>query len=74
MTVNEYLRAIAGFSVLLSVALGTWVHPGFFLLTAFVGLNLLQSAFTGWCPMMSILRKAALSTESNFRHEKRGLL
>lgn len=56
MTVNESLRAIAGFFVLLSVALGYWVHPGFYLFTAFVGLNLLQSAFTGWCPMMAILR------------------
>ncbi|MGB3564892.1 MAG: DUF2892 domain-containing protein [Thermoanaerobaculia bacterium] len=56
MTVNELLRAIAGFLVLLSVALGYWIHPGFFLFTAFVGLNLLQSAFTKWCPMMAILR------------------
>lgn len=56
MTINDYLRAIAGFFVLLSVALGHWVHPGFFLFTAFVGLNLLQSAFTRWCPMISILR------------------
>ena len=56
MNINEYLRAIAGFFVLLSVALGHWVHPGFYLFTAFVGLNLLQSAFTRWCPMISILR------------------
>ncbi len=56
MTMNEYLRAIAGFFVLVSVALGHWVHPGFYLFTAFVGLNLLQSAFTKWCPMISILR------------------
>ncbi len=56
MTINDYLRAIAGFFVLLSVALGHWVHPGFYLFTAFVGLNLLQSAFTRWCPMISILR------------------
>ena len=57
MRINDYLRAIAGFFVLLSVALGYWVHPAFFLFTAFVGLNLLQSAFSGWCPMMAILRK-----------------
>ena len=56
MKVNDYLRAIAGFFVILSVALGWWVHPGFFLFTAFVGLNLLQSAFTGWCPMIALLR------------------
>ena len=54
--VNAWLRAIAGTFVLVSVALGHWVHPGFYLLTAFVGLNLLQSAFTNWCPMISLLR------------------
>ncbi len=57
MTVNDSLRAIAGFFVVLSVALGWLVHPGFFLFTAFVGLNLFQSAFSKWCPMMTILRK-----------------
>jgi len=56
MRLNEMLRAIAGFFVLVSLALGHWVHPGFYLFTAFVGLNLLQSAFTRWCPMISILR------------------
>ena len=56
MRLNEMLRAIAGFFVLVSLALGQWVHPGFYLFTAFVGLNLLQSAFTRWCPMISILR------------------
>lgn len=58
MNVNDWLRAIAGLFVALSVALGWWVHPGFFVFTAFVGLNLFQSAFTGWCPMMALLRKA----------------
>jgi hypothetical protein len=56
MRLEEMLRAIAGFFVLVSVALGHWVHPGFYLFTAFVGLNLLQSGFTRWCPMISILR------------------
>lgn len=60
MTVNEALRAMAGFFVLLSVALGYWVSPYWFLFTAFVGLNLLQSAFTRWCPAMTILRKLGL--------------
>lgn len=60
MTVDRALRGIAGFFVVLSVALGYWVHPGFYAFTAFVGLNLLQSAFTNWCPMMTILRKAGL--------------
>ena len=57
MTMNEWLRAIAGFFVLLSLALGWFVDPRFLLFTAFVGANLLQSAFTKWCPMMTILRR-----------------
>jgi hypothetical protein len=57
MTVDNALRAIAGAFVLLSLALGWWVHPAWFLFTAFVGLNLLQSGFTKWCPMMAILRR-----------------
>jgi len=60
MTVNEALRAMAGFMILLSLALGTWVHPYWYFLTAFVGLNLLQSAFTRWCPAMAIFRKLGL--------------
>jgi len=61
MTVDRVLRGIGGFFVVLSVALGYWVHPGFFAFTAFAGLNLLQSSFTNWCPMMWILRKAGLN-------------
>ena len=57
MNVDRYLRMIAGFFVAVSVALGYWVDPGFYWLTAFVGANLFQSAFTNWCPMMTFLRK-----------------
>ena len=60
MTIERALRAMAGFFVMLSVALGYWVHPGFFLFTAFVGLNLFQSAFTNACPAMAIFRKLGL--------------
>jgi len=60
MTVNRYLRLIAGFFILLTVALGHYVSPYWFLFTAFVGLNLFQSAFTDWCPMMTILRKLGI--------------
>ncbi|HEU5452676.1 MAG TPA: DUF2892 domain-containing protein [Terriglobales bacterium] len=56
MTVERWLRLIAGTFVLLSVALGYWVSAYFYLFTAFVGLNLLQSGFSNWCPMMAILR------------------
>lgn len=57
MDVNRWLRLIAGFFVLLSLALGHYVNPWWYLFTAFVGLNLFQSAFTNWCPMMTFLRK-----------------
>ena len=60
MTVNRALRAMAGIVVLLTLALGHWVSPWWYLFTAFVGLNLLQSAFTNWCPAMTIFRKLGL--------------
>ncbi len=63
MSIERTLRAIAGFLILLSLALGHWVNPYWYLFTAFVGLNLFQSAFTNWCPMMTILRKMGLRQE-----------
>ena len=60
MTIEEALRLIAGSLTLVSVALGVWVSPYFLLFTAFIGVNLLQSAFTHWCPMMTLLRRAGL--------------
>ena len=60
MNVEEGLRLVAGIFVLVSVALGVWVHPWWLAFTAFVGANLVQSAFTRWCPMMSILKRAGL--------------
>ncbi len=60
MNVQRMLRALAGTMVLISLALAHWVHPGFLLLTAFVGANLLQSAFTNWCPAMTLLRSMGL--------------
>lgn len=56
MTVERALRLMAGFVVLLSVGLAHYVSIYWLWLTAFVGLNLLQSAFTNWCPAMSIFR------------------
>jgi len=58
MNVNAWIRLIAGSFILLSLALGHFVSPWFYLFTAFVGLNLAQSALTNWCPMMTFLRKA----------------
>jgi len=56
MTVERGLRLIAGLFILASVALGYWVSAWFYLLTAFVAVSLIQSAFTNWCPMMPLLR------------------
>jgi hypothetical protein len=60
MNVERALRLIAGGFVALSVLLGIYVNANFLWFTLFVGLNLFQSAFTNWCPMMAILRKAGL--------------
>ncbi len=60
MTVERSLRLIAGAFVILSVALGLFVNTNFLWFTMFVGINLLQSGFTNWCPMMAILRRAGL--------------
>ena len=55
MTIERGLRAIAGTVVLISTALAAWQSPYWLLLTGFVGLNLFQSAFTNWCPMVWLL-------------------
>jgi hypothetical protein len=60
VTVERGLRLIAGSFVLASVALAVFHSPYWLIFTAFVGLNLLQSGFTNWCPMMWVLRKLGL--------------
>lgn len=60
MTMERKIRVIAGSFVLASLALAHWVSPWWLLFTAFVGLNLAQSGLTGWCPMMTFLRKAGV--------------
>ncbi len=57
MNVNDWLRLIAGTVVLVSIVLALTVHINWLFLTGFVALNLIQSAFTKWCPMMTFLRK-----------------
>jgi hypothetical protein len=54
---NEWLRLIAGVFVLLALVLGATVHPYWNYFAAFVAVNLMQSAFTGWCPMIALLQK-----------------
>jgi hypothetical protein len=69
MTIDRLLRMTAGAFVLISLGLGRWVNPNWFFFTAFVGLNLFQSAFTNWCPLMTILKKAGVaSCEHEARH------
>lgn len=60
MTIEQSLRMIAGGFVAASVLLGIYVNANFLWFTLFVGVNLFQSAFTRWCPMMAILRQAGV--------------
>jgi len=64
MTIERYLRCIAGFFVLVSVLLAHYHSPYWLFFTGFVGLNLLQSAFTNWCPMMTILKKLGVKSQA----------
>ena len=57
MKIEPFIRILAGSLALLSAALAWFVSPGWLLLTCFVGLNLIQSAFTGFCPPSIVLRK-----------------
>lgn len=60
MRVDEAVRLLAGIMILLSIALATWVSQWWLLLTAFVAFNLMQSAFSKWCPAISVFRKLGL--------------
>jgi hypothetical protein len=67
MNIDRAVMAFAGLVVLLSVALGYYVSSWWLLLTAFVGLNLFQASFTGFCPLAMMLKKAGFSTGEAFR-------
>ena len=60
MTVERAVRLLAGVMILVSLALAHYISPYWYFLTAFVGLNLFQSAFTNWCPAMAIFRAMGL--------------
>lgn len=66
MNIDKFVLAFAGSMVLLSLGLGYWYSPLFFLFTAFVGLNMLQAAFTGFCPLAIILKKLGLRSGKAF--------
>jgi hypothetical protein len=64
MTLNAALRLLAGSVILISLALGTYMNPAWYYLTGFVGLNLLQSGFTKWCPAVGVFRMLKLTEQS----------
>jgi len=61
MAINDYIHVIAGIFILVSLALGNWVSPYWFLFTAFVGANLLQYGFSKFCPMALVLKKLGVT-------------
>lgn len=63
MSLERGVTAFAGFMVLLSVVLTVFVHPGFVWLTVFVGANLFQQSFTGFCPAAMVMRKLGMRSE-----------
>ncbi|MGL4241110.1 MAG: YgaP family membrane protein [Beijerinckiaceae bacterium] len=67
MTIDRAVLAFAGLMVLLSAALAWWVSPAWLLLTAFVGLNLFQSAFTGFCPVARVFKRLGIEPGEAFR-------
>lgn len=64
MTIERYLRLLAGTFVLTTFLLGVYHHPAWFYMTGFVALNLIQSAFTNWCPAMAVLRWLGVKDEA----------
>jgi hypothetical protein len=73
MTIERALRLMAGLFVMLSVALGYWVSPYWFLFTAFVGLNLFQSGLTNWCPAMWFFKKFGLKNVAECESQARAV-
>ena len=67
MTIDRAVFALAGSMVLISLVLGHWVSPWWLLLTAFVGLNLLQSAFTSFCPAAMIFKRLGIKSGCAFK-------
>ncbi|TKB44424.1 YgaP family membrane protein [Thalassotalea mangrovi] len=70
MTVERAVFRFAGFMVLLSLALTHFVHPNFFWFTVFIGANLLQFSFTGFCPAATVFKKLGLKTEAQCAAQK----
>lgn len=67
MNIDRLVLRFAGTMVLVSLALGVWVSPWWLLLTAFVGTNLLQSSFTGFCPLAKLLARFGVKPGTAFQ-------
>lgn len=67
MNIDRAVIAFAGIVILTSLALALWIHPYWLALTAFVGVNLFQSAFTGFCPAAMVFRRMGLKPGALFR-------
>ncbi|MEZ4270615.1 MAG: DUF2892 domain-containing protein [Myxococcota bacterium] len=70
MSREKIVEAFAGFMVLLSVALTAWVHSGFVWLTIFVGANLFQQAFSGFCPAAIVFKRLGFRSEREMAQAK----
>jgi len=66
MNIDEFIFAFAGFVILASLALGLWHNQYWFILTSFVGINMLQAAFTGFCPLARLLKKLGIKQGKAF--------
>ena len=67
MTIDKAVLMLAGFMVLVSVALGYYYSPYWFLLTAFAGLNMVQASLTGWCPAAIVFKKVGCKSGVAFK-------
>jgi hypothetical protein len=67
MTIEQAVRRMAGVFVLAGMGLGFWVHPGFYALVVFVGVNLIQSSFTGFCPAEAMFRRLGVGKEGSLK-------
>ena len=67
MSLDRAVQAFAGIMVIVSLLLTKFVHPNFFWFTAFIGLNLIQSAFTGFCPAAAVFKKLGIKSGCAFK-------
>jgi hypothetical protein len=67
MNIDQMVFAFAGTMILLSLGLGYFYHPAWFLLTGFVGLNMVQAAFTGFCPLVKLLKRIGATPGAAFK-------